>query len=165
MLTEETGVMFALARAVTFRRRSSSEHSGKNIPMIGSGFKIDLMKHHIAVMIAYASCDAKIFVGSAKEGAVAGTDFACAALVLIAAEIPSDNAMAAAERGPGSVLSRADVPAFVAVFVAAFALFCADVSLAAAELAARRCSDGVVMVSINNQRFLRFCFCTLRHLF
>jgi hypothetical protein len=66
----------AFANAVTFLERSSSEHRGKNIPMIGNGFKIDLMKHQMAVMIAKANCAAKIFVGSAKLGALGGTDLA-----------------------------------------------------------------------------------------
>lgn len=59
-----------------FAARSSSEHSGKNIPMIGRGFSIDLMKHQIAVMIAKANCAAKSLVGSAIGGAVDGVGLA-----------------------------------------------------------------------------------------
>lgn len=123
---------------------SCSEQSGKKIPMIGSGFKIDFMKHQIAEMIANANCAAKILVGSAPGGDPGGTDLACVLLDLIAAETPSDSAIAAPDRGPGSAPRSAVIPALVAVLAAMLALFLAAVSLALAALAARRRSEGVV---------------------
>lgn len=118
------------------------------MPMIGKGFKIDLMKHQIAVIMANANCAAKSLVGSAAAGAVLGTDLAWAALALIAADMPSDSAVAAAPNGPGSVPSNAEALAFETVLAAILALFAAAVSPAVAADADLLLSDGVV---INHQ--------------
>jgi len=114
--------------------------------MIGSGFSMDLMKHHIAVTIASASCAAKIAVGSATGLAVGGTGLACAALVLIAEAIPVDRAPAAPARGPGREARTEFAAAFDAVLEATFALFCAAIELPLAAVAAALLSAGVVIV-------------------
>jgi hypothetical protein len=62
--------------------------------------------------------------------------------------MPSDKAVAATDSGPGRVPRSADSPAFVAVFVAMFALLLDAVSPAAAELTDLRCSDGVVIILV-----------------
>lgn len=64
----------------------------------------------------------------------------------MAAEIPSDKAMAAPDKGPGSPANKALAPALAAVFAAILEPFLAAVSLSEAALAALLCSAGVVMV-------------------